>query len=123
MLTWLFLAITVVVSTAGQLFLKAGMNHVGSVEQMGQLFSSDYIARVAGTWQVWVGLFMYGLGALSWLVVISRENLTYAYPFLGLIYILILITGYFVLGEPVRWWQIAGTLLVAGGVVLVARGA
>jgi len=122
MLTWVFIAVTIVVSVAGQLLLKAGMNAAGSVDQIGQLFSGHYLSRVACTWQVWVGLCMYGLGALSWLVVLSRENLTSAYPFLGLIYILILVTGHWILGEPTQWWQVAGTVLVAIGVVLVARG-
>lgn len=121
-MTWLFIGVTIVVSVAGQLFLKAGMNAVGRVEQMGQLVSGQYLLRVVSSWQVWVGLLMYGLGALCWLVVLSRENLTSVYPFLGLIYILILASGHWLLGEPAHWWQVVGTVLVAIGVVLVAKG-
>ena len=122
MLTWGFIAVTVVLGVAGQLLLKVGMSHAGSVDQIGQLFSGHYLSRVASTWQVWVGLSVYFLGALFWLVVLSRENLSSVYPFLGLTYILILLTGHWMLGEPTQWWQVVGTLLVGVGVVLVAKG-
>jgi drug/metabolite transporter (DMT)-like permease len=120
-LTSAFIAATVVLGVAGQLLLKLGMNHAGRLGQIGQLFSARYLAGAASTWQIWAGLFMYFLGALLWMVVLSREDLTFAYPFLGLTYILILLCGHWILGEPAQWWRVAGTIVVAIGVLLIAK--
>ncbi|MCL4139940.1 UNVERIFIED_CONTAM: hypothetical protein GTU68_044120 [Idotea baltica] len=57
------------------------------------------------------------------LVVLSRVDISFAYPFLGLSFVLITAYGHFVLGESVNAWRIAGVLLICSGVALVAKSA
>ena len=72
---------------------------------------------------VWIGLFMYGVGFIAWIFVLSRVDLSVAYPFVGLSFIFTLLIGAFVLGETVTVGRAAGVLLIAAGCVLVARSA
>jgi drug/metabolite transporter (DMT)-like permease len=70
---------------------------------------------------IYAGLFLFGLSALVWLVVLSRASLSFAYPFAALTYVLILRFDLFILDEtvpPLRW---AGVALIVAGIFLVSR--
>ena len=68
-----------------------------------------------------LGFAMYGLSAVSWLIVLSRLDLSTAYPFLALNFVLIALVGRFVLGEDISLARWAGLLLICIGIVVVAR--
>ena len=70
---------------------------------------------------VWVGLVLFGLSAVVWLVVLSRASLSFAYPFASLTYVMILLFDRFVLDESVRGMRWAGVALIIAGIVLVSR--
>jgi multidrug transporter EmrE-like cation transporter len=115
---FLILLAAICLTVTGELFLKTGMNRVGTVGLSGLLQS---LGRAAGTSQIWAGFFFVFSGALVWLVVLSRVPLSWAYPMLSLGYILVLFLSKVVLGEhvsPTRWF---GTLIVIAGVWLVYR--
>ncbi len=72
---------------------------------------------------VFVGLGLYGIGAILWLFVLGRAPLSLAYPFVGIGFILTMLAGAFFLNENLTFARVAGTLLIAVGCVLVARSA
>lgn len=72
---------------------------------------------------VFFGLVMMVISMGSHLVVLSRVEISFAYPFLGLSFVLITAYGYFMLGESVNAWRILGVLLICSGVALVAKSA
>lgn len=111
---------SVVIAVVGQFMLKLGMEKVGKLGSFGQLLSPAYLGAMATTWQIPLALILYFLGAVLWMAVLSRERLSYAYPFLGFSYILIMLGGIFFLGEKWTVYGVIGTVLVAVGVVMVA---
>jgi multidrug transporter EmrE-like cation transporter len=54
-------------------------------------------------------------------VVLSRVDLSYAYPFLSLAYVVVTAYAYFVFSENVSHLRIAGIALICVGTVLVSR--
>jgi drug/metabolite transporter (DMT)-like permease len=56
-----------------------------------------------------------------WLAVLSRASLSFAYPFVSLTYVLILLFDMFILHEDVSVVRWAGVALIAGGIALVAQ--
>ena len=59
--------------------------------------------------------------ALAWIAVLSRLDLSVAYPFLALNFVLVTLVARFFLGEsvpPLRW---LGILVIIGGILLVAK--
>jgi multidrug transporter EmrE-like cation transporter len=68
-----------------------------------------------------VGLALYGFGTLLWLTALARVDVSQAYPFVGLGFVLTAILGYAVFGDPLTPQRIAGILVVMGGVWLVAQ--
>lgn len=118
-----FLILTSVsLSAVAQILLKYGMSS-GPVQEMletGRNYG-DVLYIIFGNGHVILGLVTYGIGALLWLFVLARIDVTLAYPFVGLGFILIMFFGFAILGEQLGTARIAGTLLITTGVVLLAN--
>lgn len=116
----LLIIASVSLSALAQLSLKIGTTAAsaarsqGAGAEMGGLLTSPMVI---------LGLGLYGLGALLWLFVLGRAQLSLAYPFVGLGFILTMLAGALVLHEPVSFARVAGTILILSGCVLVARTA
>ena len=113
---------SVTLAASAQLALKHGMNLVND-ELAPKTFSlnGDSLRVVAGQPFVWGGLFLFGLSALVWLVVLSRASLSFAYPFAALTYVLILLFDQFVLDEHVPGLRWAGVAFIGVGIILVSQ--
>lgn len=108
-------------SAVAQFLLKLGMSS-GPVQQaLGQGSNLHAAWIVTTNWQVLAGLALYGIGAAIWLLVLARIDLSVAYPFVGLGFIVTMALGWSVLDEPVGFARLAGTLLVASGIWLVSN--
>ena len=113
--------VSVTLSTVAQLLLKTGM----SSPAVQAALASGPAGLLAALLNPWVlgGLGLYGLGALLWLLVLARADLSYAYPFVGLGFVLTLLFSVLVLGEVASLPRVLGTALVVAGVVLISRTA
>ena len=114
----LLILASVSLSAVAQLCLKIGTSGTAP----GRPAASE-MAGMLSSPMVLLGLAFYGVGALLWLFVLARAPLSLAYPFVGLGFILTMAAGAWVLGEAVTPSRFIGTLLIAGGCVLVARSA
>jgi hypothetical protein len=114
--------LSVGLAAVAQLALKHGMNRVNdSLAPATFSLNGSSLKVLVQQPFVWGGLFLFGLSALVWLVVLSRASLSFAYPFAALTYVLILIFDQFVLDEqvpPLRW---GGVAFIAVGIFLVSR--
>jgi uncharacterized membrane protein len=68
------------------------------------------------------GLFLYIISAAIWLVVLSAVDLSFAYPFLGFTYVLVLVFSKFILKEDVSLIRWIGTIIITIGVIVISRG-
>jgi drug/metabolite transporter (DMT)-like permease len=114
--------LSVGLAAVAQLLLKTGMNHVNDQLAPARFGLDGASMRVlVAQPYVWAGLFLFGLSALVWLVVLSRASLSFAYPFAALTYVLILLFDAVVLDEtvpPLRW---GGVAFIAVGIFLISR--
>lgn len=119
-LTILLLTIPAITGVAGQLMLKIGMSKMGALE-------ISMAALPAITWRMatspWVvgGLVIYVSGIFFWLLALNRVDLSFAYPFASLSYVLIFLSSWLLLGEQITMPRVMGMLVICLGVVLVAR--
>lgn len=120
--TWI-LAILLITSVSlavgGQLTLKSAMEKVGRIGSAEASAPIATIKKVASEPLLWVGLFLFGVSAVFWLVVLSHVPLSVAYPVVGLSYILIVALARFVLHETVPALRWAGVLVVALGIGII----
>lgn len=113
------LVVSVVLAIAGQLILKAAMNRIGRIGSAEVSVASQTIARAIKEPRLWFGLFLFGVSALFWMVVLSRIPLSVAYPFVGVSYILIVAFSRLLLHEHVPRVRWIGVVVVAVGIAIV----
>lgn len=112
---------TVALSAAAQFLLKLGMSSQSVQQTLANGIWTDLIRTVGSNVYVILGLVAYGLSAAAWLLVLARTDLSVAYPFVALGFILTLVFGALYLGEPVGIVRTVGTLLVCAGVYVIAK--
>ena len=117
------IVLSVGLAAIAQIMLKRGMVQVTSESGVFSPTSVSSLKAAAATPLVWLGLFVFGLSALVWLGVLSRTDLSFAYPFASLTYIIILFYGKFLADppEPVTAMRWGGVALIIAGLVLVSR--
>ncbi len=110
----------VLLNAGAQILLKSGMDHIGH-------FSFTWSNFWPITWQIalspwiWVGIASYVISVVVWLLVLSRVDVSIAYPMISLGYIISAIAAYYFLGESLSLMRITGILVILFGVFLVAR--
>ena len=70
---------------------------------------------------VLIGLGCYAVSVIVWLMVLSRVDVSYAYPLLSFGYIVAALAGKFFFGEPVDLTRWAGIVTICIGVYLITR--
>lgn len=118
-LTLIFISVTI--SAIAQVTLKQGMSSP-TVQQGLTGGWLEIVIAVASSFYVWLGLFLYALGAVLWLGVLAKVDVSIAYPFVGLGFILTALFGVFLLGEAFSVIRFVGTCLVVLGIILVTQG-
>ena len=122
MSTVLILLTSIVLATAGQVLLKAGMNEVGVIDGLTLRHMLTLARGAATTWQVVAGLASFGLSATAWLITLSRIPLSSAYPVVSLSYVLILLFSTIILGERPSLLTWSGAILIVIGISFVGLG-
>jgi drug/metabolite transporter (DMT)-like permease len=110
------LIVSIITSVAGQFFLKAGALKLGKVNA-GNIIS--HVLNIAFTPELLVGLFCYGLGAIAYILLLTRVNLSVAGPAVALIYVFSVMLGYFIYKEIIPVSRIIGLGFITCGVILV----
>ena len=62
------------------------------------------------------------LAGISWMLTMTRFEISYAFPFISLTYVLMLIAGFYFFGESLSPMKLLGTFLVVSGLMIIARG-
>jgi len=114
------LLIAVLLSVSGELFLKHGMNRVGLLSlQLAEFFPGLW--RTFTTPAILAGFALVFAGSIFWLALLSRVELSWAYPMLSLGYVIGVIAAWLFLGEQFNLLRLAGVLVVVSGVFIIAR--
>ncbi|MBO9469396.1 hypothetical protein J7355_04715 [Endozoicomonas sp. G2_2] len=119
------LVLTVSLMAAGQLCMRRGMLAFGPIESaaaFGNLVWGGIISPGAIPF-VWLGMSVYALAIMVWLQVLSRMDLSIAFPMMSLSYVLVYLGAALwpALDEAITVGRLAGTGLIMCGVALVAQ--
>lgn len=117
---FILIIVGVLLNTTAQLLLKAGMSQIGHFEF--SLANAVPIGlRVMANPPIISGLFAYVVSVGVWLLVLSRVQVSYAYPMLSIGYIVNALAAYYLFGEPLTSMRMIGIFIIIAGVYLVAR--
>ncbi len=118
----LMILFTVTTNAAAQLLLKRGMNAIGDLgAASGNIITTAF--SVVFNPFVFAGLCTFVISMASHLFVLSRVQLSYAYPFLSLAYVMVAVASWYLFSEDLGWLRIAGIGFIIIGTILIAQSA
>ena len=103
-------------SVLGQLFLKAGAQHLAGLSRLGFLLAAFRNVHVLS------GLVAWTASTLCWLYVLRVAPLSRAYGLTSLTYVLVLLASVYLFGEHVRRLHVLGTALIVIGIACLLSG-
>jgi len=110
----------VLLNAFAQLLLKKGMLGIGYFEIQFQNFF-PIIKKVSTNLYVLLGLGSYVISVAIWLLVLARVEVSYAYPFLSVGYVVVTLMGYFIFQEGLSWMRVIAISVIIVGVILMSR--
>lgn len=113
---WILL--TVALATYSQLIMKWQMSHIGVLpsDLGGKLTTLFHAALQPWILSALIATFMSGV---CWMVTLTKFDLSYAFPFTALNFLVMYMAGAFIFGEHTSLAKLLGTLAVLGGVLLI----
>jgi len=121
MTSYIYIVMTILFTVYGQLAIKWHMSSVGPLpaaflDKLGFL-----CLQLFNPW-IMSGLASALLAALSWMAAMTRFELSYAYPFMSLSFVLVLILSGLLFHEPVTVPKMVGMALIVGGIIAGSQG-
>lgn len=110
----------VFMSAAAQVMLKLGMSQPAMQASLGQGEPFRLVIQLLRSPWLLGGLLTYGLSVVVWLLVLSKVDVSYAYPFVALGMVVTTFSGHYLLGESLPAMRLAGVAVIVTGVVLLA---
>lgn len=112
----------VAMSAIGQIALKIAVERAQLKEAIAAGPMSALGAAVASP-TLWIAVSVYLFSLALWLWVLSEADLSIAYPFVSLGFVLTMLFAAAVLREAITPLKLTGTMLIVLGCALVARSA
>ncbi len=114
----IIMACVIALNVCGHVFLKVGMNQVGEI---GSRSIIDFALSAVANPYVLLGLTGYVSSVGGYIIVLSKTNLSVAYPILmSTGYALVVLVSFIFLKEPFGTVKWAGLTFILIGVVLVS---
>jgi len=107
---------SIVLGATGQFLFRLGMIHYGKVTVTGIW---RQLGSIILTPAIFFGFACFGVSSILWLVVISRWELSYAYPLVALGYVIAIFYGTFLLHENLSLAKILGSCLILAGISIL----
>ena len=103
--------ICVLCISIGQLLFKKAAATLPSVLSISALLGNGWLMA---------SLILYALTTLGWVWILRHAPLHWAYPFMGLAFLIVPTLAWLFLGEPLHWRTLAGGVLIMAGVALAS---
>ncbi len=111
--------VSVFLGAIGQVLVKYGAVNL-QLDFAGKYLVTS-ILSILKNLPVMCGIVSYGVSFLLWIKVLSKVELSYAYPMVSIGYVLVMFFSYFLFKENISIMRIAGVICIIIGVVLVSR--
>ena len=114
----IILLVTATAATA-HILLKIGMNEVGEINSDSIKTPGILIKQLLSTPAILAAIPVYAVSNIGWLIVLSKLNLSVAYPFLASLYIFIPVLSMVFLSESLTPQHWAGIIVIGIGIGVV----
>jgi len=112
---YFYIFLTILFTVYGQLVLKWQVNEAGQlpVDLGGKIF---FLFKILLNPWILSGFASAFVAALAWMAAMTKFDLSHAYPFMSLAFVLVLFLSVFFFHEPLTWSKVAGMALIVCGI-------
>ena len=118
----LLILCSVLLSSVAQIVLKTGMSNTSILSAIQSASAFQTFKAITTNFYVIGGLTLYFASAAVWLFVLAKVDVSFAYPFVGLGFVVTMLLAFFINGEVLSATKVVGTLFIAIGVAIMAQG-
>lgn len=118
---YFYIVLTIVFTVYGQLVIKQQVNTIVEFPS-GLGLIPFYIRFILTRPLVLSGFISAVLASVAWIGALSKFQLSYAYPFMSLNFVLVVLLSFFIFHDTVNWYRIIGLILICVGVFIVSKG-
>jgi multidrug transporter EmrE-like cation transporter len=120
-MTYVYIAITIIFSVAGQLMLKHATNYLGEMPD-NLRDGAVFLLRALIDLYVIGGFLFAFIASVAWIGAVSKMELSFVYPFTSLNFVLVLIFSALLFQEQINASRVIGILAICIGVYFISRG-
>ena len=114
------IALLLLFDTFAQLAFKIAVTQLGEFPTHNISVIFNYCLQLATNIYVIGGVLALIFALFSWLILISKVDLSFAHPMTSLAYVTIPLAATFFLREPLYWPQLIGIALIVAGVIVIS---
>ena len=119
MLSVLIILVVTATAATAHILLKIGMNEVGEINSDSFKTPGILIKQLLSTPAILAAIPVYAVSNIGWLIVLSKLNLSVAYPFLASLYIFIPVLSMVFLSESLTLQHWTGIIVIGIGIGVV----
>lgn len=121
MLRYTYIAGAVLLTTYGQMILKWQLSKAGVLPDPLLARLWFLLSQLRSPW-ILSGLAAAGVAALCWMAALTQFQLSHAYPFMSLSFVLVLVLSAVFFGEAATAPRVIGIILILAGALVGSRG-
>ena len=118
---FIFIISSVLLNAFAQILLKAGMKQFGNIDLKNNIMNT--CISIAFNPYIISGFIAYGVSILLWLWVLSKVDVSLAYPFQALGYIVVTILAWIIFQENISYIRIMALIFITIGLIILAFSA
>jgi len=118
---YFYIFITIALTVYGQIIIKWIMSNAGELPLE---FSDKIWFLVKLLFNPWIMSAFFGafLAALAWMAAMTKFDISHAYPFMSLAFILVLVFSGLFFNEPITGMKILGLIFIVIGITISSQG-
>jgi multidrug transporter EmrE-like cation transporter len=120
-MSYVYVFLTIFLTVLGQVVIKWQVLRAGTfpADPHGKLL---FLAKLLINPWIMLALAAALVAAVAWMAAMTRLELSHAYPFMSLAFILVLVFSALLFNEPVTAQKIVGLVLISVGIIVGSQG-
>lgn len=118
---YFYIFAVIALTVFGNIIIKWRVNHAGELPANSQE-KFNYIFSLILDPVIITGYLAAFLASIVWIIVMTKFDLSYAYPFASLNFVIILLLSALILNEPLSFYRLLGVSFIMLGVFFASRG-
>ncbi len=118
---YFYVSLTIMFTVYAQLIIKQQLGTISNIPSGLELIPF-YIKFILTRPLVMSGFLSVMISSVAWIGALTKFELSYAYQFLSLNFVVIAILSYFLFHDTFNWYKIFGILVVCVGIIITSKG-